>query len=245
MPTESYKTNLQCGSCVAKLTPILNQDPNIVRWSVDTQDPNKVLTVEVTQLAPDRLAQHLASAGFRLLEQIPSEVTHSTEPTRSFWQVYKPLLLVVAYLLGSVLLFEFASEQGQWQRAMRHFMAGFFLIFSFFKMLDLAGFARSFRTYDLLALALPGWALLYPFLELCLGLAYVTNVFPWVTNLVTCVVMTVGLLGVGLALLRKQKIQCACLGTVFNLPMSKVTLIEDALMAGMACVMLLPVGHVG
>ncbi|OYW82093.1 MAG: heavy metal transporter, partial [Sphingobacteriia bacterium 32-37-4] len=39
--------------------------------------------------------------------------------------------------------------------------------------------------------------------------------------------------------LNKKKIQCACLGDVFNLPMSTVTIIEDALMIGMSAVMLL------
>jgi hypothetical protein len=51
--------------------------------------------------------------------------------------------------------------------------------------------------------------------------------------------MLVGIWGVTQALLQKRRIQCACLGTVFNLPMSKVTFIEDALMAVMAMFMLM------
>jgi hypothetical protein len=50
--------------------------------------------------------------------------------------------------------------------------------------------------------------------------------------------MLVSVVGVTQALLQKRRIQCACLGTVFNLPMTKVTFMEDALMAGMALVML-------
>jgi hypothetical protein len=43
-------------------------------------------------------------------------------------------------------------------------------------------------------------------------------------------------------LLAGRKIRCACLGAVFNLPMSYVTLAEDALMAAKAAVMLVG-GH--
>lgn len=53
-------------------------------------------------------------------------------------------------------------------------------------------------------------------------------------NAVTAVVMGVSLLGVLKAVLSKQAIRCACLGTVFNLPMSTVTIVEDGLMLAMA-----------
>jgi hypothetical protein len=72
-----------------------------------------------------------------------------------------------------------------------------------------------------------------------LGIAYVVQFNPLVTNWVTLILMSVSSIGVVQSLLNKRKIQCACLGAVFNLPMSKVTLIEDALMAGMALVMIL------
>ena len=84
-----------------------------------------------------------------------------------------------------------------------------------------------------------GFGYLYPFIELGLGVAYLTGLLPIVTNAITLVIMLIGILGVSQALLAKRKIQCACLGTVFNLPMSKVTFIEDGLMAIMAGVMLL------
>jgi hypothetical protein len=58
-------------------------------------------------------------------------------------------------------------------------------------------------------------------------------------NSITLIVMVVGAIGVVRSLTQRQQIRCACLGTVFNLPMSVVTLTEDALMAGMAAVMLL------
>ena len=123
----------------------------------------------------------------------------------------------------------------QW---MRHFMAGFFLVFSFFKMLNLKGFAESYVMYDVVAKRLPAWAYIYAFTELALGIAFLINFNPLITNSVTFVVMSISIIGVLQSVLNKKKIQCACLGAVFNLPMSTVTIIEDALMIAMSGLML-------
>jgi hypothetical protein len=58
-------------------------------------------------------------------------------------------------------------------------------------------------------------------------------------NAITLVVMAFSSIGVILAVMNKQKIRCACLGTGFNLPMTTVTIIEDLLMAAMAAWMLI------
>jgi len=51
--------------------------------------------------------------------------------------------------------------------------------------------------------------------------------------------MFVGLIGVSKSVIQKSMIQCACLGTVFNLPMSYITIIENGIMLSMALFMLL------
>lgn len=117
-------------------------------------------------------------------------------------------------------------------------MAGFFLAFSFFKMLDLQGFADSYRMYDILARKFPFWAKLYPFVELGLGIAFLINLSPVMINLVTLLVMLVSIVGVIQSVLNRKAIQCACLGAVFNLPMSTVTIVEDGWMILMSIVML-------
>ncbi|MGC4002218.1 MAG: hypothetical protein QM811_03360 [Pirellulales bacterium] len=121
---------------------------------------------------------------------------------------------------------------------MRHFMGGFFVAFAFFKLLDLRGFADAYRMYDVVAERSPAYGFVYPFLELGLGIAYLADVAPTATNVATILLMGVGAIGVVRSLLRKQTIRCACLGTVFNLPMSTVTLIEDGGMLAMAATML-------
>ena len=118
-------------------------------------------------------------------------------------------------------------------------MAGFFLVFSFFKFLDLKGFAQSYAMYDLAAKKIPTYGFVYPFIELGLGLAYLLNFKPILTNWLAFTVMTFSAIGVILAVANKQKIRCACLGAVFNLSMTTVTIIEDIMMAAMAAWMLI------
>ena len=143
------------------------------------------------------------------------------------------------YLVGLTAAVEVASGRFDPMRAMAHFMAGFFLVFSFFKLLDVRAFADAYGSYDVVAAKWPVYGFIYPFMEVALGVAYLTHAVPVVTNAVTLVVMGVSAVGVVKALLAKRKIRCACLGTVFNLPMSKITLIEDGLMLAMAAGMLI------
>lgn len=249
MATKQFQTNLNCGSCVAAVTPYLKSDASIKTWSVDTSDPRKVLTVEGDNVSRSSVENLVSQAGFKVmgeitpgpasdLVQVSFNVDRATEPKKSVLVTYYPLMLVVGYLLGLVAAVEIAAGTFHWMRAMGHFMGGFFVAFSFFKLLDLPGFVSSYQTYDVLARKSTAYGYAYPFIELSLGLAYVVGFQPTITNIATLVIMVLGLVGVTQALLAKRKIQCACLGTVFQLPMSYVTFIEDGLMATMAIVML-------
>ena len=75
-------------------------------------------------------------------------------------------------------------------------MAGFFLVFSFFKLLNLRGFADSYSTYDIIAKKWTGWGYIYAFIELTLGVAFLTGFNPLLTNAVTFVVMSISIVGV-------------------------------------------------
>ncbi|MDY6768570.1 MAG: YHS domain-containing protein [Candidatus Nanohaloarchaea archaeon] len=118
------------------------------------------------------------------------------------------------------------------------YMGLFFLVFSLAKMPDWDGFTEAFTQYDLLAQHVPGYARIYPALEFGLGLLFLAGVFIPAAAAVTFVIMSVGALGVLNQVFRGHKMQCACLGTWMNLPLTKVTLLEDILMAGMALIIL-------
>jgi hypothetical protein len=106
-------------------------------------------------------------------------------------------------------------------------------------VLDLKGFAESYFSYDIIAKRWMGYGYVYAFIELALGIAFITGFNPLLTNAVTFIVMSVSIIGVLQSVLNKRKIKCACLGAVFNLPMSTVTIIEDLLMIVMSIVSIL------
>ncbi len=238
----SVRTNLRCQACLEKIKPVLDGVPEIKTWSVDLSDPRKIITAHVASSQPyDVLQNALQLAGYSAepLEGIsPSPSAPAAIAIESHQKTglvtYKPLFLVVSYVLGFAALMCWATGEPTVRAFMRYFMGGFFLGFAFFKLLDVSAFADAFSTYDFVAKRTRVYALAYPFIELGLGIAYVLGKQLAVVNLLTALVMAVGLVGVVKAVAKKQAIQCACLGTVFNLPMSVVTIVENSAMLTMA-----------
>ena len=163
--------------------------------------------------------------------------TEATEETKSWLATYKPILLIATYITGITLLIEAVRGGFNAENWMHNFMAAFFLVFSFFKMLDLKRFSESYSTYDIVAKKWPGWGHAYAFIELSLGIAYIVRFNLLVTHTITFTVMSISIIGVLQSVVNKKKIKCACLDSVFNLPMSTVTIIEDALMIVMSGIM--------
>ena len=122
---------------------------------------------------------------------------------------------------------------------LHNFMTGFFLVFSFFKLLDVKAFAESFQMYDLLATKVPVYGKIYPFIELTLGILCLIHFQEKYVYIADIIIMGFGALGVIQSVVDKRKIKCACLGTVFNLPMSTVTIIENSLMVIIGIVLLI------
>ena len=121
---------------------------------------------------------------------------------------------------------------------MIYFMGLFFVVFSFFKFLDYKGFPSAFAQYDPLAKRSVLYAKIYPFIEIFLGLMLLLR---WQLNfafIATIVILSITTVGVIYALLDKNKINCACLGTALKLPMTEATLIENVIMLVMAFTML-------
>ncbi len=155
---------------------------------------------------------------------------------------FVPLIAIFAFI-GAFTLMQQLLNGWSLPNAMLDFMAAFFLIFGMFKIVKLRHFAEAYASYDLLASRSKIYAHLYPFLEVGLGLFYLVRFQLPIVNWVALVLMAISTLGVLVALLRRRKIECACLGTVFKLPMTKVTLVEDLLMLGMAIYMVVMGGH--
>jgi copper chaperone len=65
MKTLKFKTNINCSACVAKVTPVLNENTSVEKWEVDTQNPNKILTVEGENISQQELIQSLEKIGYK------------------------------------------------------------------------------------------------------------------------------------------------------------------------------------
>lgn len=117
------------------------------------------------------------------------------------------------------------------------FMGLFFVTFAMFKFFDLNGFTDGFQMYDILAKKHRPYAYIYPFIELTLGLLYLSNLYPVFTNLLTVAIMSISAVGVIQSIRSGMNIKCACLGTALNVPLSTVSIAENVGMGAMALIM--------
>lgn len=164
-------------------------------------------------------------------------VLKNNERLNSTWKSLFPLALIFIYItIGS---FYLQREDFSYLGFMTNFMGLFFISFSFFKFLNYKSFPGSFKVYDPIAKAFPFYSWLYPFIEVFLGIFFLLqfqlNIILWVSLLI----LSFTTFGVLISLRKKDKIQCACLGTALNLPMTKVTLIENLVMISMSVFMLI------
>ena len=223
---------MTCENCAVKVKSALLTLPDVLSVSVDNSSDTAVIEMH-KHIPINVLNQKVKSKDDKYSIQVLDRGMMDSEVSHSLTQ-YKPIFLVFAYILGVTLIAEFRDGHFDFQNWMRYFMAGFFLCFSFFKMLDLSGFADSYMSYDIIAKRWRDWGYVYAFIELGLGIAYLLNCCLLATNITAFIVMTISIIGVLQSVLNKRKIQCACLGAVFDLPMSTITIIEDALMIMMS-----------
>lgn len=235
-------TGMTCGGCVANVKKALESISSINSAQIQLTAPQGVLTFE-NEIPETQLQQKLRSIGnyaIKELKKTPKEGDNSELPKKSI-STYKPLILIVVFIAAISGLAQYPSEAFSGMLWMRYFMAGFFIVFAFFKLLNINGFANAYRMYDIVAAKWKNWGYIYPFVELTLGILYLLNIAPFKTNLATIIILGVSSIGVIKSNIDKKKIKCACLGDVFNLPMSTVTIAEDLTMVAMALFMLLVV----
>jgi cation transport ATPase len=227
---------MHCNSCVEKIKSALSSHFKIV--DVTLNPP--ILKLEADQ-APslNDLNQYISVAGnYRLHHR--TESSHSTNnDLETSISTYYPIFLIAIYIIGVATINNFHWKEINWTGWMNQFMAGFFLVFSAFKLLDIRGFAEGYSTYDLLAKRWYTYGYIYPFLELGLGILYLAQLLPTVTQIATVIIMGFSSIGVINSLHKKQKFQCACLGTILKVPLSSITLIEDLTMVVLAVLSLM------
>lgn len=236
----TYKINgATCQNCGEKVSNTLKEISGITK----AHSPEKgIVIVEMTKhIDTKTMNQALKKAGHQkyTLEMTQHPSTSNQSPKSKSWKDYWPLILVLGYVSLGTTLGMYLTEDWSLMMGMRFFMGLFFLAFSFFKILDIPGFAMSYMSYDIVAAKWVKWGYIYPFFELSFGIGYLAGWQLLYLNIAVAIVMGVSLIGVVKSVLNKKQIQCACLGTGFDLPMSTVTIIEDGAMVLMALWMIL------
>lgn len=233
---------MTCNNCKASVEKYLNDLPHISHVSIDlakgeaeiTMD--KHLAAEVLQNAlPEKFTVTKKDGGNELTSTNAPEVSQE----KSKLQQLKPLLLILLYISAAGVLLHY--KDWSWSEFMLDFMGLFYIVFAFFKMLDLKGFPESFKMYDPLAKRLPIYGWMYPFIETALGLMFLMRFEVDIALIMTLVVLGITTIGVTKTLMDKKSIRCACLGTALKLPMTEATLIENSIMIAMAALMLFDV----
>tara|TARA_B100001248_G_scaffold199550_1_gene153835 strand:- start:561 stop:1310 length:750 start_codon:yes stop_codon:yes gene_type:complete len=235
-----YKiTGLTCGLCKASVENSLNLLDQVVSSNADVRLGelrlvlNKDIDLKLLQDSiPKKYIIKDEISSPKRLTKIHSDSTNSDSKLKQL----KPLFLILFYITSASILLNF--RDWNWNDFMLDFMGLFFIIFSFFKMLDLKGFPVSFKMYDPLAKVIPIYGFLYPFIETVLGVLFLMRIQIIFTLIVCLIILVITTIGVTKTLLSKKSIQCACLGTHLKLPMTEATLLENTIMIFMSIFML-------
>ncbi|MFS4483813.1 heavy-metal-associated domain-containing protein [Hyunsoonleella sp. 2307UL5-6] len=228
-------TGMTCNGCRGSVEKTLNAIPEVTNASVNLEASEA--TMEMSQHIPIEQLQDALSDKYSISEKNIFNTAPIKAEEKSDLQQLFPLFLIFGYI--SIASFLLHITPWDVKGFMLDFMGLFYIVFSFFKLLDLKGFPKSFRMYDPLAKAVPIYAWLYPFIEIALGLMFLMRIEIPVALIVTLVILGITTIGVTRTLLQKKTIQCACLGTALKLPMTKATFIENSIMIIMAILMLL------
>ena len=65
MKTLKFKTNINCGGCISKVTPFLDKQDGVESWEVDTVNPDKILTIESDGASEEDVKATLQKVGFK------------------------------------------------------------------------------------------------------------------------------------------------------------------------------------
>lgn len=237
----TYKiTGMTCGNCEASVKKSLSNIEDVTNVEINLETKEAIITmsnhIEIAKLQKALSSKYTISIKENDFTSIQNS-SFETEEEKSKFQQLKPLLLILFYIATASILIHY--KNWSWSEFMLDFMGLFYIVFSFFKMLDLKGFPDSFRMYDPLAKRIPIYGWIYPFIETTLGLLFLMRFKIHTALIITLIVLGITTIGVTKTLFDKKSIRCACLGTALKLPMTEATFIENAIMIVMATLMLL------
>ncbi len=179
---------MTCNNCKASVEKYINALENVTHVSVHLENGETEVTMDKhisTELLKKALPEKFTLSEKKEKNIFSSNITIDAEKTKL--QQLKPLLLIIFYITTASLLIHY--KDWSWNEFMLDFMGLFYIVFSFFKMLDLKGFPESFKMYDPLAKRIPLYGWLYPFIETVLGLMFLMRFEVDIALVVTLIVL--------------------------------------------------------
>lgn len=147
------------------------------------------------------------------------------------WKDYLPLIYIYIFSLLITLNITFYYSLVL-RSSVLCFLGIFSLIFGLLKVIKLQSFVESFVEYDFISQKVKVYAYAFPFIELIFGITFLLNYEVIWIELACLFFYFINLVSVINALFQKKKFVCACLGGLFNVPLSYVSLAENLTMIG-------------
>jgi glutaredoxin len=107
------------------------------------------------------------------------------------------------------------------------------------KLMDLDSFTDSFQKYDLVTKRFKPYGKIYPFLELAIGLGFLSGIAPLATGIASVTVGMLGSISVFKAVyIDRMALNCACVGGNSKAPLGIVSMTENLMMAIMGAILI-------
>ena len=228
-------SGMTCDGCVQTIGNKLNLESEISEVNIDLNSSEMSITAD-KEFSINELNKIIENVGDYKINEYKNK--NIFVKILSLFNTYKPILVSLSMVI-ILSLITTNNDNFSITNFCRYFMGYFFIIFSFLKLLNVKQFAISFSNYDPISNKFFTYGLIYPFLELTLGVLFLSNFLTLYINFITIFIFVPQTLGIMNKLSKNEILECACVGSTFNVPISKLTITENLVMIFMAIVMIL------
>ncbi len=150
-----------------------------------------------------------------------------------------PLYWVLILILGLSVLLTYLYPSNTF---MMYLMWIWFWTFGIMKLYNLEDFVKNFSEYDLVSKKYSIYGYAHPFIEIILWFIYIFDtqmMYTMTANIMGIIISGLWIASAYWIVSSWKNISCACMGTYWKLPMTKVTILENTVMLWMILLMIL------
>lgn len=228
--TKTYAvTGMTCQKCVAAVRKRIKSIPEVTDVVVVLSSGRVTVTGE--NISTENIATALKDTSYKVFDLSPKNTF------LSYINFYKPLIVMSSIVLVFALA-HMAFYGWSVHAFMQYLMAGYFIFFGALKIVGWSGFVESYRQYDDVAKRSLLYARVYPLIEVGIGMTYYVGVLWLPFDIFVGLLMLQKAISTWRTVRKGAVVQCACLGSFFSIPVTRVTVFEDLLMSAMAFYMI-------